>query len=536
MSRDSTTSTDNSSRPLVFEGNNWRPSRTSVVLGVLIAVGSVAVLVATSGLAAAAVAALAGLSAGGVLLFVTASRYRIAKRVCASFSVFVSGLLLLGCVALAFRSVRSDVLGVQAPATLFGQPHVVGTLLLVVGVAIAVGGASVTGRDSLSRHDYQSTVSFGILTISLPILAFAGLLTVELAGLLFDLNEVAATTGDLLFGRTASTPIDYVGLVVTWLLTLVSLTFVRLGLKHLPIAELAPQSRRERLKTRLNGVQSMLYRLRFLLFVVPLCVPALELIRTNTSVGLTDTYLRVVSAVGTASALRAVLLGGLLFGAVGVTVGGVTKRLARANPRRTVVRSIPFVSGLLIVVAALSFSSEAVNLAITGPLAAYRAPVETLLQQYRPATLVVSVLVLVGGTSVGLYVALLTVDYVLLPEYADGAALASVGVFIASVGSLLSGTSPLVGFVGIAGSFVVWDINTNAVSLGRELGRHTPTRQSELVHSGGSLLVAALGTGVAMAGLLLTKTVSPVPESIAPVTAVVSIVALFALIVGLRGR
>jgi hypothetical protein len=536
VSQDSTTSEPRQSHSGFFEEGNWRPPRTSVALGVLLAIGMAGVLIGASGLAAAGIAALAGLSAGGILLFVTASRHQLLKRLCASVLLFFCGLLILGCAALAFQSVRSDVLTMRGSAAILRQSHVIGTLLLVGGVALALGGAAVTGRDSIHPRHYKSAVTFGILTVSLPLFTLAGLATIEVASPIFDVNELAATAGDILFGHTGSGPIDYIGLVVTWILALISVTLVRVGLKYLPIAELAPSPRRKRLKIRLNRAQSALYKFRLAIFIVFFIVLFVESLRRNTPIGLLNGYLQFLSVLGTASLLRGVLLGGIAFGVGGVTFGVATKRFARLNPRQTVLRLIPFVTGLFLVVVALQFSSEIVTLAITGPMAGYRSTIEPLLLQYRPATLVVAVLVVVGLTPSGLYFGLLLADYALLPERADGAAVLSVGLFIAAVGALLNGMSALIGFVGIASSFIVWDINTNAVSLGREIGRHTPTRQSELVHTGGSLLVATLGIVVAMAGLVLAEAISAPPASIAPVAAVISIVGLFTLIFGLRSR
>lgn len=424
----------------------------------------------------------------------------------------------------------------QGSAALLRQPHTIGTLLLVGGVAIASGGASVTGRDSIGAREFKSTINFGLVVVSLPLVALGVLATIEVAGLVFDLKQLAVTTGDILFGRTGGGRIDYLGLGVTWTVTLISITSVKVGLKHLPIAELAEASRRERLTTRLDRVQSLLDKLRLLMFAAPFCVFLIELVRMTTSIGLTDAYLRILSPIGTASALRGVLFAGILLGVVSAVFVETMKRIAQLEPQRTIRRSIPFVSGLVLAVVLVQFSSELVTLAVSGPLAKYRSTVELFSSRYSEATLVVVMLVVAGVTPAGLYSVLLVIDYALLPEFADGAALLSAGLFVAAVGGLLSGPSPIVGFIGIAGSFIVWDLNTNAVSLGRELGRHTPTRQAELVHAGGSLLVATLGTVVAMGGLYLANAISAPPEGIAPVTAVISVVGLLALIVGLRGR
>jgi len=517
----------------MFDENNWRPPRTSVILGVSIAIGVTAGLIGASGLAVAGVAALAGLATGGVLLLTTASKHRILSRLGAGVLVFVSGLLLLGCVALTFRSIRADILALEASAALLRQPGIVGTVLLVGGAGIAFGGVSVVGRDSIRVRDFTRTIGFGIATLGLPGHALAGLALIDLFDP-FGVSEVIGITVDVLLGRAGSEPINYLGLAVAWMLAVVAVTAVRLGMRYLPIAELVPSTHRDRVSDRLSRVQSALYRLQLLIIVGPVGVGLLDPIQ-----GLgpdLDTGLRILSGIATMSVLRGALLGAILLGVAAIVLGGATKRFAGVTPSRIALRATPFVGSLVLVVAALRFAPDIVNTAVTGPLAGYRPTVEPLLRQYSPATLVVAVVVIAGATPVVLYLGLLVVEYLLLPEYADGGALLSVGVFVVAVGSLLNGGSPLIGFVGIASSFVVWDLTANAVSLGQELGRHTPTRQAELVHLSGSLLVATLGIAVAVAGLLLAEGIASPPERIAPVAAVVSIVGLFALIFGLKSR
>lgn len=536
MSRDTTSSTAPAPHSNTFDEEARRPARTSVILGVSIAVSAVAGIVGASRLPAPAVAALAGLSTGGVLLFVTARQYRIPKRLCASVLLFVCGVVLLGCVGLAFQSVRGSISAIQNPVALLQQPNTVGYLLLVAGAGIALGGASVTGRGSIRLGEFKSTIGFGLLTISLPVLGLGVLATVELADLARYSDGIVATTGDILLGGPGDGSVDYLGLAVTWGLLLVSITSVRLGLRHLPIAALAPSPRRADVTTYLRRIQSALHKLRYLTFATPVVVLFVEAVRTNNAVGLTDSYLRLLSMYGTTSGLRSVLLAGIAFGVVAVTLERSTKRLTRLDARRTVLRLVPVGTGLLLVIVAVHLGSAVVERALSGPLAAYRPVVQPLLSQYTPATLVVAALVIIGGSPIALYFVLLTVDYALLPEQTDGAALLSVGLFVAAVGSLLHGGSPLLGFVGIAGSFIAWDLTTNAVSLGREVGRYAPTRQAELVHTGGSLVVAVSGVVVAMIGLVLARRVSSPPESAAPIAAVISIAGLFALIFGLRGR
>lgn len=529
-------SDDRRPHPVRFDGEHWRTPRVSVIGSISIATGAAAVLVWMSGLVVAGVAAIAGISAGGVVLLVTAKRRRILKRVCGVPLLFLTGPLLFGCMALAFQSVRGDILAARTPATVLRQPQIVGTLLLTAGIAIAAGGASVTGRNSIRPSDLTSTVGFGILAIALPLFALIGGAAATVAGFAVDPGGTRTVAGEVLFGGLGNGGIRYADLTVAWTLTLVSITFVVLGVKYLPIATLAPPSRRERLTAQVNRARSVLHTLRVVVFAAPLVVLAVETVRTDTPIEVTDEYLRLLSAIGSAGPLRWVLLGGIGFGIAGIALGGMTKRAAGLSLRRTVLRAIPLFGGGVLLAAALQFGSGIVTVALAGPIAEYRFVVDPVLVEYRPATLVLAVLVAGGTATIGLYVVATLVEYLLLPEYADGAALLSVGLFISSVGGLLVGLHPLVGFVGIAGSFVVWDVNTHAISLRRELGRRTPTRRAELVHLGGSLLTAALGITVGVAGLLLTGMIPSPPERIAPVTAVVSVVGLLALVFSLRSR
>lgn len=547
MSQEIPASSDSPQHSSVTDEGDRRPSRVSVVVGVVIAVGVAAVIVATSRLPAAAVAALAGLVTGGLVVLVTAHRYRLVKRLCASVLLFVSGLLLLGSAGLVFQSVRGDVSAIQSPVTVLQQPSLIGQLLIVTGVGIALCGAAVTGKGSLRLTHFTSTVSFGLLTISLPLVGFGFFGTIELVERVLDLEGIVATTGDVLLGHSGSGSIgyllgylgsgsiDYLGLTVAWGLGLVSITVIRVGISHLPITELAPPSRREEVTTYLTQIQAGLYKLRFLVFVAPAGVLLIEAVRTNESIPLTDAYLQVLSMLGTLSSLRLVLLGSIVFGIVTVILARSTKQLARLNRRQSARRLLPVGTGLVVSIVSVQFSSDILNLVISGPGAEYRAPVQSLLSQYGTVTLILAVLVIVGAIPIMLYLGLLTIDYSLLPKQTDGAALLSVGLFITAVGSLLYSRSPLVGFIGVAGSFLAWDLTTNAVSLGQEIGRYAPTRQAELVHTGGSLIVAGLGVIVAMTALVLTRTVSPPPENVASIAAVISITGLFVLIFSLRG-
>ncbi|MFC4406637.1 DUF7519 family protein [Haloarchaeobius iranensis] len=85
---------------------------------------------------------------------------------------------------------------------------------------------------------------------------------------------------------------------------------------------------------------------------------------------------------------------------------------------------------------------------------------------------------------------------------APGITLGSLGLFGAVV---LAGTvlAPLTTLLGGLGAVVAWDTGHHARSLGRQLGRESPTRAVELRHLGYALAVGATAVGVGYGGYLL---------------------------------
>lgn len=68
----------------------------------------------------------------------------------------------------------------------------------------------------------------------------------------------------------------------------------------------------------------------------------------------------------------------------------------------------------------------------------------------------------------------------------------SVGIFVGVVAAGTDGAPALVLLVGAVAAVVAWDSATNAISLGRQLGREAPTARLELVHA---TTTAAVGGG-----------------------------------------
>ncbi len=92
-----------------------------------------------------------------------------------------------------------------------------------------------------------------------------------------------------------------------------------------------------------------------------------------------------------------------------------------------------------------------------------------------------------------------------------GLALVAAGVTVGSVGAVVAGSFGLFGGVvlagladagavwllsGTLGAILAWDFGEQAVTLGRQVGRHAATARGELVHAGVSLVVGVASVGV----------------------------------------
>ncbi|MFC6992373.1 hypothetical protein ACFQH3_11820 [Haladaptatus sp. GCM10025707] len=65
-------------------------------------------------------------------------------------------------------------------------------------------------------------------------------------------------------------------------------------------------------------------------------------------------------------------------------------------------------------------------------------------------------------------------------------------LFVALLLAGVSGFSTPLTLLGAGAAILAWDVGENAVSLGEQLGRETATKRAQLVHAGGSLVVALL--------------------------------------------
>lgn len=82
-----------------------------------------------------------------------------------------------------------------------------------------------------------------------------------------------------------------------------------------------------------------------------------------------------------------------------------------------------------------------------------------------------------------------------------GARAMMIGIVLLVTGGAVAGMDAVPLFVGMVGVVVVWDLSEFGTGLSEELGVDTPTRQPELVHAIGSLVVGGLLVG----GVLLVQ-------------------------------
>jgi hypothetical protein len=81
--------------------------------------------------------------------------------------------------------------------------------------------------------------------------------------------------------------------------------------------------------------------------------------------------------------------------------------------------------------------------------------------------------------------------------------LGAVGAFVAVLVGGVQGAPVPVVLVGVAAAVVAWDAASNALGVGRQLGRETDTRRLEVVDVLGSVAVGATSAGVGY-GIYLT--------------------------------
>jgi hypothetical protein len=436
----------------------------------------------------------------------------------ASLLLVPAGAFVLGGIGIAIRS--DAILGVTT---------------IVVGSSLATGGAVAAPWDPLDFDRLGSVILLGLTVLHLPLAAII-VIVLSTTGIMSDLSVIFNTATGLLFlpgQRSIPTSVD---VILTFLLVTVVTTVLIQMLFTLPLFELAPGERRDEVEAMLVATVRFLERVRVVAIIAPIGVIILKTFLLSAAVGIPDILARSAIGLVTWGPLRLLLVSLTALG-IGVTMlAWLLPRVARLQTETIITWSLPSVAGIVLIGVAVVFGAEIVTWAQSGPLAPFRFQLELFLTELPPAALVLAAGVGSGAVAVGLYIAMSVLGYVLFPKRAASVALAATGLFIGAVGSLITDIGPLVSFVLVAGSLFVWDVGAHAATLGAEIGRHAPTRHVELVRTGGSALIAAVGVLLATGSLVVTVRLSGPRARVAPLVLIASLFGTMVLISGLRSR
>lgn len=104
-----------------------------------------------------------------------------------------------------------------------------------------------------------------------------------------------------------------------------------------------------------------------------------------------------------------------------------------------------------------------------------------------------------------------------------GAAMLLLGVLLAG----WAGSAPEPLLVGALGGVIAWDVGSNAVSVGNQLGRDTRTARLELVHAASSMVVGAVTVAIGYAVYVTASGGQPVAAVVFLLLGVVVLVSGF---------
>jgi hypothetical protein len=491
----------------------------------LVLVGTLAVtglLVAETGLGTPIlVGGLGSVSLAAVLWLVDRDRFRLPATLVASVLLLPAGVGLA--VGVSYTLLKQ-----------LSGSYAVGSVFVVAGLTVAAFGAAAAVRDVLTRPALRRLTVVVVTTFAVPLVTFVGFAALALTPAGDLLDDALATVGEtLLSPGPASRP----HLTTFWLLVVAASFAARRLLRELPLAELVADETATAVEATVSTLDRLLSRVAR--WGLPLVLPfaLVDYVVADALLGwLPAALAALLLVVSNATVLRE----GLVFLAVvGFVVGGVlwvVRRLSRVSTRRTAVALTPLVGGSLLTLTAFlapdavldallstvgdllptEFGEEFVYL--SGTVVEFYGP-ETVVLGLVAGTLLVTCLVAVGlfvGTWLGF-----------LSGRAAGAAAASGGLLVAAALGKTVGVGAPVVLGSIVVSLLVWDAGDYAVTMGREVGRRASTRQTELVHTGGTLLVGVLAAGAvaALAGPVGRVALDPaVPSVLALVTAVVGAV------------
>jgi len=513
------------------------PTRASLAVVMVGTVGLVAVLLGRVGpaLFPALVGIAGALALAGGLWAVSTERFRTVGQVAGGLLAFPVGVgFVVGTVGTAlvlvevyFPVPESGLIADNALLLVSRLGVVAGCVLATLGAVL--GARNVVGPATLSRY-YWTVLRTGTVPLAVTGLAAGGAVLSELG------PGAGATPGGAVAGLLGWLAAPGPSLhVASFFVVLSTATMaVRAALGALPVAELlADRGAGEGATRRVRSAR------QWLLYAG---VGALGLALAGLYVDVRfRTPARLAAAVGPgvadplagltgAAVLRAPLVAAGVCAAT-VTAGAwLLRRVARASLTGATRRAGPVVVGGLLTLGALAVAGPAFDRLVAEvagrlpPVFAteFRAVVGSVGTFYGPGTVVLGVMtgcLAVAGVLVLTTRLLLWLGY--LSRRRAGFALASAGLFLATVFAGTLETPTALVFGGLVVSLLVWDAGEYGTTLGEEVGRRAPSRSGELVHVGATLAVGLAGVGAALAvrGLLAGRAVDPSPAAVAGLVA-----------------
>ncbi|WP_159904503.1 DUF7519 family protein [Salinirussus salinus] len=506
------------------------PTRTSVAIVLLGTVGLVAVLLGRVG--PALVPALVGiggaLSLAGGFWAVSSERFRTVGQVAGGLLAFPVGVgFVVGTVGTALVLVEvyfpvpdAGLIAVNALLLVSRLGIVVGCVLATLGAVLGI--RSVVDPATLSRY-YWTVLRTGTVPLAVTATAAGGAVLSELRPGAAGVTPAGVAAG--LLGWLAA-PGPGLHVASFFLAVSVAAMAVRAAVDSLPVAELVadsgagePGARRVRTVRQwllYAGVATLGLALAGLYVDVQFRTPA----RLAAAVG--PGIAAPLAGLTGAAVLRAPLVAVGLAAAVAVSVTWALRRVARMSLTAAARRAGPVLVGGVLALGALALAGPAFDrlvAAVAGRLPSvfateFREVAGSVEVFYGPGTVVLGAMtacLVVAGLLVLAARLLLWLGY--LSRRRAGFALASAGLFLATVfAGTLETPAPLV-FGGLVVSLLVWDAGEYGTTLGEEVGRRARTRSGELVHVGATLAVGLAGAGAALAAraLLASRSVDPSP-------------------------
>lgn len=518
---------------------NWTPTRVSAVLalgGALVLTGLLIwqiedVIVP---IAAGTVGALC--FAGSLWLIDSEGRESLTAIVVSVLTVPVGAGIVLAAVGTALL-LGGALFPVSDAALLsVGTLVVIGHVGVVWGVVLAILGVTLGVRNAGGPKTFARYSHVALRTGIVP--AGAGVILMT-GAVVFEDDRPVGLAGEMIgtgLSAILSPGPDRFGVAV--LLGLVAAVALTAGvaIRMLPFAELLGDSGAG--KTRERRVARFRGRLRGLFVVASVAsIPAAIVEVSNSPAEIervigSDSY-TIVRTVATSVALRSLLLVVTVLSLTAVALSWGLRGLARSRSTDLTRRWGPVVIGGGVTVVALAVAEPVYAELINQSASRLPSPIETNIRQlasdlagmFGTGSLVVVTSATLAGTTVALVMLFrlwLLLGY--LSTETAGYSLASGGLFVATVFAGTVGAPTWLVFGGVVISLFVWDTGRFGTTLGAEIGRHTETRETELVHASATLLVGVLAAAGAFGVVSTVENTTPpeAPPTVAPLLAVVA--------------